>query len=72
MLFLLDNITETRYIISINEDDLVNDIDILPNVQAIVRENMELNRETSYAIWATHEKVNYYYAIHYTHFIQEI
>jgi len=69
--FLLDNITETSYIISINEEDLANDVDLLPNIKAMVGENKQLERETSFAIWSTSEDRNYYYTKHYTHFIQE-
>ena len=72
MFFLLDNITETCYIININEEELVNDIDILPNVKAMVGDNKKLDRETSFAIWSTSEDRNYYYSKHFTHFIQEI
>ena len=71
LLFPLDNITETSYIISINEEDLANDIDLLPNIKAMVGENKQLDRETSFAIWSTTEDTNYYYTKHYTHFIQE-
>jgi len=71
LFFLLDNITETSYIININEDDLNNDIDLLPNIKAIVADNKKLDRETSFAIWSTSEDKNYYYTKHYTHFIQE-
>ena len=72
LLFLLDNITETSYIISINEEELVNDISILPNVKAMAKESKKLGRETSFAIWSTEETESYYYTKHYTHFIQEI
>tara|TARA_R110002110_G_scaffold76975_1_gene202436 strand:- start:791 stop:1603 length:813 start_codon:yes stop_codon:yes gene_type:complete len=71
LFFLLDNITETGYIININEDDLANDIDLLPNIKAMVGENKQLDRETSFAIWSTTEDTNYYYTKHYTHYIQE-
>jgi hypothetical protein len=70
MFFLLDNITETGYIININEDNLANDVDLLPNIKAMIRENKQLERETSFAIWSTNEDTNYYYTKHYTHFIQ--
>jgi hypothetical protein len=70
MFFLLDNITETSYIININEDDLNNDVDLLPNIKAMVGENKQLERETSFAIWSTTEEQNYYYTKHFTHFIQ--
>jgi len=72
MLFPLDNITETSYIISINEEELANDISILPNVKAMAKESKKLERETSFAIWSTEESESYYYTKHYTHFIQEI
>lgn len=71
MLFPLDNITETSYIININEEELTNDVTVLPNVKAMVKENKELGRETSFAIWSTEEQQSYYYAKHHTHFIQE-
>ena len=71
MFFPLDNITETSYIININEDELVNDISILPNVKAMAKQNKKLGRETSFAIWSTEETESYYYTKHYTHFIQE-
>ena len=70
LLFLLDNITETRYLINIDEDDLNNDEDIIPSCQQIIRENMALERQSSYAIWKSSEE-NHLYSVHYTHFIQE-
>ena len=72
LFFPLDNITETSYIISINKEQLVNDIGILPMVKALAKENKEAGRQTSFAIWSTEEAESYYYTKHYTHFIQEI
>jgi hypothetical protein len=69
--FPLDNITETCYIININEEELANDVSIMPNVKGMVRDNKKLNRDTSFSIWSTTEDNNYYYAKHYTHFVQE-
>ena len=69
LLYPLDNITETCYNINIDEEDLHNDESIIPTCQQIVRENKEKNRDTSYAIWKSTDG-NYYYSIHYTHFIQ--
>ena len=71
MLYLLDNITETCYYISIEEDDLNGDETVIPKCQQIVRENKSKDRETSFAIWRSSEE-NHLYAKHYTHFIQEI
>lgn len=70
LLFSLDNITETCYIINIEEEDLDNDESIIPSCQNIVRENKELARNTSFAIWKSSDENNYF-SIHYTHFIQE-
>jgi hypothetical protein len=70
LLFSLDNITETCYIINIEEEDLDNDPDVIPKCQSLVRENKEKERDTSFAIWKSSEE-NHYYSLHYTHFIQE-
>jgi len=70
LLFSLDNITETCYIINIEEEDLDNDESIIPNCQNIVRKNKELIRNTSFAIWKSSEE-NHFFSVHYTHFIQE-
>ena len=70
MLFALDNITETCYIINIEEEDLDNDSQVIPNCQGLVRENKEKGRDTSFAIWRSAEE-SHYYSIHYTHYIQE-
>ena len=71
LFFPLDNITETRYIINIDEEDLDNNEEIIPRCQQIVRENKAKERETSFAIWKNGEGENHYYVRHYTHFIQE-
>lgn len=70
MLFALDNITETCYIINIEEEDLDNDSQVIPNCQGLVRENKEKGRDTSFAIWKSSEE-SHFYSIHYTHYIQE-
>ena len=72
LFFPLDNITETSYIININEEELANDVSVLPNVKGMAKESKDLERETSFAIWSTEETESYYYTKHYTHFIQEI
>lgn len=70
LLFSLDNITETCYIINIDEEDLDNDESIIPKCQQIVRDNKEKNRDTSFAIWKSSED-NHFFSIHSTHYIQE-
>jgi len=69
LLFSLDNVTETCYIINIEEEDLDNDPEVIPRCQKLVRENKEKDRNTSFAIWRSSEE-NHYYSVHYTHFIQ--
>jgi len=70
MLFPLDNITETCYYMNIEEEDLDNDDTILPTCQQIVRENIAMDRESSFAIWRSSDP-NFYIAKHFTHFIQQ-
>ena len=71
MLFSLENITESCYYMNIDENDLDSDEDLLPNCQQIVRNNNNLERHSSFAIWRNSEAENHYYVKHYTHHIQE-
>ena len=71
ILFPLDNITESCYYINIDEEDLDSDEDILPSCQQIVRDNNNLERHSSFAIWKNSEAENHYYVKHYTHYIQD-
>ncbi len=72
LLFPLENITESCYYMNIDESDLDSDEDLLPNCQQIVRNNNNLERHSSFAIWRNSETENHYYVKHYTHHIQEI
>lgn len=71
LLFPLKNITESCYYMNIDESDLDSDEDLLPNCQQIVRNNINLERHSSFAIWRSSETENHYYVKHYTHHIQE-
>jgi hypothetical protein len=71
LFFPLDNITETCYIINIEEEDLDNDSSIIPSCQNLIRKSRESKRDASFAIWKSSEE-NHYYSIHFTHFIQEL
>jgi hypothetical protein len=66
----LKNITETTYLMNIDEEDMDNDENLIPTCQQIVRENKNRNRDTSFAIWLA-DTDNHFYSMHYTHFIQE-
>lgn len=70
MLYDLKNITESCYYFNIEEDDLNSDETILRTCQQIVRENIEKQRQSSFAIWLSSEDNNYFVK-HHTHYIQE-
>ena len=70
LMFGLDNITETCYIINIEGEDLDNDSQVIPNCQGLVRENKEKSRDTSFAVWRSSEESGFY-SLHYSHYIQE-
>lgn len=70
LLFPLDNITETCYLYNIDEEDIDNDPNIMPQIQQMIREGKEQGKEISYAIWKASD-YNLFYSINHTHFIQE-
>lgn len=72
MFYPLENITESRFYMNIDEEDIDNDEDILPSCEQIVRTNKDLGRESSFAIWKNAESENNYYVRHYTHHVQEV
>ena len=72
LFFPLENITESCYYMNIDENDLDSNEDVLPSCQKIVRENNNLERHSSFAIWKGSEDQNHYYVKHYTHHIQEV
>jgi hypothetical protein len=71
LLFPLSNITESMFLMNIEEEDLNGDIEIIPRCQQIVRKAKLEERDASFAIWKSSED-NHFYSLHYTHFIQEI
>ena len=70
LMYDLQNITESTYMMNVDEEDMDNDQNLIPTCQQIVRENKNKERETSFAIWLT-DTDNHLYSMHYTHFIQE-
>ena len=71
LLFPLDNITETGYMYSINEDELNQENDLLMSIKDKVAEDKENNLLSSFAIFSSPHERSFYYAIKSTHFIQE-
>ena len=70
LLFDLQNITETMFLMNIEEEDLNTDDSVIPKCQQIVRENKSKDRDTSFAIWHSSEE-SHFYSLHHTHFIQD-
>tara|TARA_Y100000114_G_scaffold62280_1_gene57127 strand:- start:22445 stop:23281 length:837 start_codon:yes stop_codon:yes gene_type:complete len=70
LLYNLANITESMYMMNVEEEDMDNDQNLIPTCQQIVRENKRKERDTSFAIWLS-DTENHFYSAHYTHFIQE-
>ena len=70
LLYDLKNITESSYMMNVDEEDMDNDQNLIPTCQQIVRENKNKKRETSFSIWLT-DTEPHFYSIHSTHFIQE-
>ena len=70
LLFDLSNITESMFLMNIEEEDLNSDDTIIPKCQEIVRSNKSKERDTMFAIWHSSEE-SHYYSLHYTHYIQD-
>jgi len=71
LLFQLDNITETCYIINASEDDLKTNDDLVPTIKEMASINKKQQRETSFAVFETSQETNVYVK-HFTHVIQKI
>ena len=71
LLFPLDNITESGYMYSINEDELNQESDLLMSIKDKVAQDKENNLLSSFAIFSSPHERSFYYAIKSTHFIQE-
>ena len=69
LLFSLDNITETCYIINASEEDLKTNDELVPSIKELANINKNENRETSFAVFETSQDTNIYVK-HFTHFLQ--
>jgi hypothetical protein len=70
LLFPLDNITESGYIYSINEDDLNQENDLLMSIKDKVSQDKENDLLSSFAIFSSQHETSFFYSIKSTHFIQ--
>ena len=68
--FPLDNITETCYIYSINEDELETDNDLLSRIKQKISSDEQSNIKSSFCIYSSDSQQSYFYSIKYTHYIQ--
>jgi hypothetical protein len=68
--FPLDNITETCYYYSINEERIKNQKNLLTKIKEHVILEREGGKESSFAIWQNDSEYSYFYSIKHTHFIQ--
>ena len=71
LLFPLDNITESGYMYSINEDDLHQESGLLMSIKDRVAQDKEKSLFSSFAIFSSPHEKSYFYSIKSTHFIQE-
>ena len=71
MLFLLDNVTETWYIYSINKTQLEKNKDILNIIKNRIIEDENNNIKSSFAIYPSEHKQSFFYSLKLTHHIQE-
>ena len=71
LLFPLDNITETGYMYSINEDELNQENDLLMSIKDRVANDKENDLFSSFAVFSSPHDRSFFYAIKSTHFIQE-
>ena len=68
--FPLDNVTETCYIYSINEDELETDNDLISRIKQKISSDEQANIKSSFCIYSSDDQQSYYYSIKYTHYIQ--
>ena len=71
MYFPLDNITETCYINIVNDEDMKNNRELLDLLKNKIREDNENNINSSFVVFRSDYAHSFYYAIRFTHFLQE-
>jgi len=71
MYFPLDNITETCYINIVNDEDMKNNKELLELLKNKIREDNENNINSSFVVFRSDYEHSFYYAIRFTHFLQE-
>jgi hypothetical protein len=71
MYFPLDNITETSYINIVNEEDMKNNKELLNLLKDKIKQDEEKSISSSFVIFKSDYEQSFYYAIRFTHYLQE-
>ena len=70
MYFPLDNTTETCYINIVSNEDIKQNKEILNILKEKVVKDREQNLVSSFVVFSSDHKSSFYYAIHFTHYLQ--
>ena len=71
MYFPLDNITETCYINIVNDEDMKNNRELLNLLKNKIKEDNKNNIVSSFVVFRSEYEHSFYYAIRFTHYLQE-
>ena len=71
MYFPLDNVTETCYINIVNDEDMKNNRELLNLLKNKIREDNKNNIVSSFVVFRSEYEYSFYYAIRFTHYLQE-
>ena len=69
--FPLDNVTETCYINIVSKEDMKNNRELLDLLKGVIKENTENNVLSSFVVFRSDYEHSFYYAIRFTHYLQE-
>ena len=69
--FPLDNVTETCYINIVNDEDMKNNRELLDALKQKIKEDSENNVTSSFVVFRSDYQHSFYYAIRFTHYLQE-
>ena len=70
MYFPLDNITETCYINIVSDEDMKNNREMLDTLKDKIRKDTDNNINSSFTVFKAEHEHSFYYAIHFTHYLQ--
>jgi hypothetical protein len=70
MYFPLDNITETCYINIVSDEEMKNNRELLSQFKQKIIQDQDNKITSSFTVFKSDYDQSFYYAIHFTHFIQ--